>query len=81
MPVPAGPKLRVSELIARAAQQGCIVRFSKLRLVTLSGIIPIRYLYNAGNRGRFDLTDYHDDEYIVASEIENAARRLGITLP
>ena len=80
MPVPTGPKLRVADLIAIAAKQGCIVRFSNLRLVTESGIIPIRYLYNSANRGRFDITDYDDDEYMVASEIENAERRLQIRI-
>lgn len=80
MPVPAGPQLQVSELISRAIQQGCVIRFSNLRLVTPSGMIPIRYLYNATNKGRFDLTDYDGDDFMVASEIENAERRLGITL-
>jgi hypothetical protein len=80
MPVLAGPKLKLSELIARAARQGCIVRFSTLRLVTPDGLIPIRYLFNSANRGRFDITDYDDDEYMLVSEIEAAERRLGITL-
>jgi hypothetical protein len=80
MPVLAGPLLQVSELIARAIQQGCIIRFSNLRLVTPDGLIPIKFLYNAANKGRFDLTDYDGDEYLVASEIENAQRRLGIKL-
>ena len=80
MPVAAGPRLQVSELIAKAVHQGCIIRFSKLRLVTPTGMIPIKYLYNAANNGRFDLTDYDGDEFMVASEIENAERRLGIKL-
>jgi len=80
MPVPAGPKIRISDLIAIAAKQGCIVRFSNLRLVTASGIIPIRFLYNSANHGRFDITDYEDGEYLVASEVENAERRLQIKI-
>jgi hypothetical protein len=80
MAVPVGPRLQVSELIGRAIQQGCIIRFSNLRLVTGSGMIPIRFLYNAANEGRFDLTDYDGNEFMVASEIENAERRLGIKL-
>jgi hypothetical protein len=80
MSVPVGPLLQVSKLIAKAVQQGCIIRFSNLRLVTPSGIIPIKYLYNPANNGRFDLTDYDGDEFMVASEIENAERRLGIKL-
>jgi hypothetical protein len=80
MSVPVGPQLQVSELIARAARQGCIVRFSNLRLVTDAGMIPIRFLYNAANNGRFDLTDYNNDDFMVSSEIENAERRLGIKL-
>lgn len=56
------------------------MRFSKLRLVTPTGMIPIKYLYNTANNGRFDLTDYDGDEFMVASEIENAERRLGIKL-
>ena len=80
MPVSIGPQLQVSELIARAVRQGCIIRISNLRLVTASGTIPIRFLYNSANNGRFDLTDYDGDEYMVASEIENAERRLGIKL-
>jgi hypothetical protein len=51
------------------------------RLVTPDGFQQIRFLFNPANRGRFDLTDYNDDEYMLASEIEAAARRLGITLP
>lgn len=80
MSVPLGPQLRVSELIAIAARQGCIVRFSNLRLVTELGMIPIRFLYNAVNGGRFDLTDYNNADFMVTSEIENAERRLGIKL-
>jgi hypothetical protein len=80
MPVPAGPQIQISELIAKAAQQGCVVKLSNLRLVTQSGMIPIRYLYNSANKGRFDLTDYADDDFMVASEIENAERRLCIRL-
>src|SRR5215475_392114 len=40
-----------------------------------------RYLYNPVTRGRFDISDYEDDEYMLASEMEAAVRRLGITLP
>lgn len=43
-------------------------------------MIPIKFLYNATNKGRFDLTDYDGNEFMVASEIENAERRLGIKL-
>ena len=81
MPVAIGPQLKVSELIARAMRQGCIVRFAKFRLVTPSGVtIPIRFLYNAANNGRFDLTDYDNDDSVGESEIENAERRLKIKL-
>ena len=41
-------------------------------------MIPIRYLYNAANKGRFDLTDYDGDDFMVASDRNQ--NMLGITL-
>jgi hypothetical protein len=38
-------------------------------------------LFNPASGKRFDLTDYDDDEYMLASEIDAARRRLNILLP
>jgi predicted RNA-binding protein associated with RNAse of E/G family len=76
-----GPRIRISELIARAREQGCELRYSTNRLVTQDGFRQIRFLFNPGSGKRFDLTDYDDDEYMLASEIDAARRRLNILLP
>jgi hypothetical protein len=81
MAVPVGPRIRISDLIQRARQQGCELRLSTNRLVTPEGFRQIRFLFNPGNRARFDITDYDDDEFMLASEIEAARRRLNIILP
>jgi hypothetical protein len=81
MPVQIGPRIRVSELIMRAKEQGCEVRLSINRLVTPEGFRRIRFLYNPASRKRFDITDYDDDEYMLWSEMEAAWRRLNIILP
>ncbi len=78
MAVPAGPKLQVAELVMIAQQRGCQLKRSSLRLVTPTGFLQIKYLFNPANKGRFDLTDYEAEEYLVWDEIKNAARRLGI---
>jgi hypothetical protein len=54
---------------------------SAAKLDTLGEFRSIRYLYNPATKGRFDISDYDDDEYMLASEIDAAARRLGIALP
>jgi hypothetical protein len=76
-----GPRIRISELIARAREQGCELRYSTNRLVTPDGFRQIRFLFNPASGKRFDLTDYDDDEYMLASEIDAARRRLNILLP
>lgn len=81
MPVQVGPRIRISDLISRAEEQGCELRFSTNRLVTPEGFKQIKFLFNSGNGARFDLTDYNDDEFMMASEIDAARRRLKITLP
>jgi hypothetical protein len=81
MPVPLGPRIRISDLVERAKEQGCRLLESTNMVATPYGFKRVRYLYNPSNRGRFDLTDYNDDEFMLASEIDAVARRLGITLP
>jgi hypothetical protein len=81
MPVPAGPRIRIADLIQRATEQGCELRLSTNRLVTPEGFRQIKFLFNPGNKARFDLTDYDDDEYMLGSEIDAARRRLNIILP
>jgi hypothetical protein len=81
MPVPVGPRILIAELERRAEEQGCKLHLSTNRLVTPEGFRQIRYLFNPANRARFDLTDYADDEFMLASEIDAARRRLNITLP
>ena len=72
---------RVKDIIEIAISQGCEVRLSKIRLVTPEGNIPVRFLYNPITNGRFIISDYSDDEFMVESEWRAAERRLGITLP
>ena len=81
MPVQVGPRIQIADLIKRAEEQGCEVRKSKFQLATPAGLQTIRFIFNPANRGRFDITDYADDEYMLGSEIEAARRRLGIALP
>jgi hypothetical protein len=81
MAVPVGPRIRIADLIQRARQQGCELRLSTNRLVTPDGFRQIKFLFNPGNRARFDLTDYDDDEFMLGSEIDAARRRLNIVLP
>src|SRR5436305_8304487 len=72
MPVPVGSRILIADLIRRAEEQGCKLHLSANRLMTPEGFRQIRYLFNLANRARFDLTDYDDDEFMLASE----ARRL-----
>jgi hypothetical protein len=81
VPVPLGPRIRISDLIERAKEQGCRLLESTNLVATPWGLKRVRFLYNPSNRGRFDLTDYNDDEFMLASEIDAATRRLGIALP
>jgi hypothetical protein len=81
MPVPVGPRIRIADLIERAKEQGCRLLESTNLVATPWGLKRVRFLYSPANGGRFDLTDYNDDEFMLASEIDAAARRLGITLP
>jgi hypothetical protein len=66
--VQVGPRIRISDLIQRAKDQGCEFRISTNRLVTPDGFRQIKFLFNPGNRARFDLTDYDGDEFMLASE-------------
>ena len=81
MPVPFGPKIQICDLITRAEEQGCKLQMSAAKLDSLGELRSIRYLYNPVTKGRFDISDYDDNEFMLASEIDAAARRLGITLP
>lgn len=81
MPVQVGPRIRISDLIQRAKEQGCELRLSTNRLVTPDGFRQIKFLFNPASRARFDLTDYDDDDFMLASEIDAARRRLKIVLP
>jgi hypothetical protein len=80
MPVSAGPRLKISDLISRAQAHGCEVRISKAQLATPDGLRHIRYIYCPHSGKRFDITDYDDDEFMLAFEIKAAERRLGIKL-
>jgi hypothetical protein len=81
MPVQVGPRIRIGDLIQRAQEQGCELRLSTNRLVAPEGFRQIRFLFNLASRARFDLTDYDDDDFMLASEIDAARRRLKIALP
>jgi hypothetical protein len=81
MPVQRGPRIQIRDLIRRAEEQGCKLHMTVAQLDTPSGLRSIRYLYNPATNGRFDISDYEDDEYMLASEMDAAARRLEITLP
>ena len=81
MPVQVGPRIRISDLIERG-------RKSKVR----AAVFDPSALYSYGvaanqislqpNQSRpLDITDYNDDEFMLSSEIEAAARRLKIILP
>lgn len=80
MPVRVGRMMRVADVIASAVRQGCELRKSKAQLATPHGQITIRYLVNPATKGRFDITDYEDDEHMLESEIAAAERRLSIAL-
>jgi len=80
MPVQIGPRLKISDLISIAQAHGCVVKISKAKLATPLGFRHIRYIFCPHSRKRFDITDYNDDEFMLASEIEAAERRLEIAL-
>jgi len=73
-----GRQIRVSSIIKQAIDQGCEERVSHGQLATPWGVKHIRFLFNPKTRGRFDLTDYENDEYMLESEISAAERRLSI---
>jgi hypothetical protein len=81
MPVMLGRKRLVKDIINAAIVDGCEVRTSTLRLVTEDGSVAIRYLFNPKTSGRFPITDYSEDDYMVESVWRALERRLGITLP
>lgn len=81
MPVRVGRALGIKELVAAATKQGCEERISKGKIVTPWGARHVRFLFNPANRGRYDITDYNDDEAMLESEIQAVERRLGIKLP
>lgn len=78
MPVRIGPSLQIKDLIAEATKAGCELRISKGQLATPWGPKYIRYLFNPTNRGRYDITDYEDDETMLGFELAAVERRLGI---
>jgi hypothetical protein len=75
-----GTLTRVQDLIDRARTQGCELRQSERQLVTPYGTKTIRFLFNPANRGRFDITEYDNDELMVGSAVMAAERRLGIKI-
>lgn len=80
MPVLVGRKIKVADVISQAKAQGCELRVSRGQLVTPDGTYRIRFLFNPATRGRFDITDYNDDEFMLESEISACERRLDIRL-
>ena len=80
MPAPVGRRIRVSDVIAQAKIYGCEYRTSQLRLITPNGEYRINYLYNPKTSGRFDMTDYELDEYMLEEELSAVERRLKIIL-
>ena len=80
MPVRVGKQYRVQNVIDEACALGCEIRLSKAQLATPWGMRHIRFLYNPATGGRFDMTDYNNDEFMLASEVNAAERRLGIVL-
>ena len=81
MAVAAGKFILVKTIIESAQAQGCELRTSKFQLVTPWGTRNLRFLFNPSNRGRFDVTDYSDDESMAPSSIDALERRLGIVIP
>ena len=81
MAVLIGSLRRVQDVIDSALAQGCELRESKIKLMTPEGPKSVRYLYNPTTNGRFDISDYNNDEFMVQSEWKAAERRLSIALP
>lgn len=81
MAVMLGEKRRVQDVIDAALAQNCELRESKIRLITADGEVNIRFLHNRNTGGRFDISDYENDDFMVESEWRAAERRLSITLP
>jgi hypothetical protein len=52
-----------------------------VRIAVSEGQIAIRFLFNPATGGRFNITGFEDDEYMLGFEMEACARRLSITLP
>jgi len=80
MPVRVGRIIQISDLIRQAQAQGCEIRTSKIQLATPWGLRNIRFIHNPKTRGRYDISDYEDNEFMLESEISAVERRLSITL-
>ena len=83
MPVPTdgwGSFQLVRDVIEFAKAQGCEERTPKGTIMTPWGKKQIRYLYNPHTGGRYDISDFEDDQYMSASTIRAAERRLGVML-
>jgi len=80
MPVLVGPTMLVRELIKRATEQGCVLRYTRAGIITENGFRQIRYLYNPSTGGRYPLADLEDSDTLLGYEISLIARRLGIVL-
>ena len=80
MPVQIGRFIKVKAVIDRACQNGCEIRHGKSQVVTPDGTYRVRFLYNPTTGGRFDISDYLDDEFMQDSELANCERRLNVDM-
>ncbi len=83
MPVPTegwGSFRPVREIVERAKEQGCEERRPEAVIETPWGTKQVRYLYNPKTGGRYDISDFEDNEFMAPSTIRAAERRLGVKL-
>ncbi len=71
---------RVRDVIESAKAQGCEERTPQATIMTPWGKKHVRYLYNPETKGRYDISDFEDDEHMSASTVRAAERRLGVKL-
>ena len=80
MPVPTegwGSFRPVREIVERAKAQGCEERRPQATVITPWGKKKVRYLYNPQTGGRYDISDFEDDEFMALSTIQSVRQSGG----
>jgi len=81
MPVLSPGSCTIEQLIERAQSRGMVYKKPELFIVSEDGqLLQARYLKNAANGKRFDLTSFEEGEIVDQETRAAIERRLGVNL-